>query len=42
MELDDELILFLCEIAALEIRPKVVDPPEAAALAAPQEAGSFR
>lgn len=42
MELDDELILLLGEIAALEIGPKVVDPPEAATLAASQKSSSFR
>jgi hypothetical protein len=41
MKFDDELILLLGEIAALEIWPKVIDPPETAALAAPQKAGSF-
>jgi len=41
VELDDELVLVLGEIAALEIRPEVVDPAEAAALAASQQAGSL-
>ena len=37
MEFDDELIFLLREIAALEIRPKVVYPPEPAALATSQQ-----
>lgn len=42
MQLDDELILLLGEIAALEIGPEVVDPPEAAALATSEQPGGFR
>jgi len=42
MELDDELILFLGEVAALQVRPQVIDPPEAAALAATEEARRLR
>jgi hypothetical protein len=37
VELDDELVLLLGEVAALEVRAEVVDPPQAAALAAPQQ-----
>ena len=38
MELDDEFIFLLCEVAALEVGPEVVDPPEPAALPAPKQA----
>ena len=41
MELDDELVLLFREVAALEVGAEVVDPPEAAALAAAQEAGGL-
>ena len=41
MELDDEVVLLLCEVAALEVGAEVVDPAEAAALAAAEEAGGF-
>ena len=41
MKLDDQLILLLGEVAALEVRPEVVDPPEAAALATAEEAGGL-
>jgi hypothetical protein len=37
VELDDELVLLLGEVAALEIRSQVVDPPQPAALPAPQQ-----
>jgi hypothetical protein len=39
VEADDELLLLRREGAALEVRPEVVDPPEAAALAAPLQPG---
>jgi len=39
VEADDELLLLRREGAALEVRPEVVDPPEAAALAAALQAG---
>jgi hypothetical protein len=35
VELDDELVLFLGEVAPLQVRPQVVDPPQSAALPAP-------
>jgi hypothetical protein len=38
VELDDELVLLLGEVAALEVRAEVVDPAQAAALAAPEQA----
>jgi hypothetical protein len=41
MKFDDEFILLLGKIATLEIWPKVIDPPETAALATPQKPGSF-
>jgi len=41
VELDDELVLLLREVAALEVGPEVVDPPEAAALAAAEQAGGL-
>jgi hypothetical protein len=37
VELDDEVVLLLGEVAALEVRPQVVDPPQAAALPAPEQ-----
>jgi hypothetical protein len=37
VELDDELVLLLGEVAALEVRAQVVDPPQPAALPAPQQ-----
>lgn len=37
MELDDELIFFFCEISTLEVRAKVVYPPQPTALAAPKQ-----
>ena len=37
MELDDDVVFLLCEVAALEVRPQVVDPPQPAALAAAQQ-----
>lgn len=39
MQVDDELFFLGGERAALEIRPQVIDPAEAAALAAPLQAG---
>ena len=39
VEADDEFLLLRREGAALEVRPEVVDPPEAAALAAALQAG---
>ena len=41
-ELNDQLILFSTEIAVLQIRAEVVDPAEAAALAAAVETGQLR
>jgi len=41
MEFDDELVFFFREIAAFEVRAEVVDPAEAAALAAAEKAGGF-
>ena len=41
MELDDELVLFLGEVATLEIGAQVVYPAEAAALAATKQAGGL-
>jgi hypothetical protein len=41
VELDDELVLLLREVAALEVGPQVVDPPEAAALAAAHKSGGL-
>jgi hypothetical protein len=38
VELDDDVVLLLGEVAALEVGAQVVDPPEAAALAAAQQA----
>jgi hypothetical protein len=38
VELDDGVFLLAGEVAALDVRPQVVDPPEPAALAAPQQA----
>jgi len=35
VELDDGLLLLQAELAPLDVRPEVVRPPEAAALAAP-------
>lgn len=42
MEFDDELIFFFREIATLEIRSKVVDPPQPAALPTSKEARRLR
>lgn len=41
VELDDELVLVVGEVAALEVGAEVVDPAEAAALAAAEESGGF-
>lgn len=37
VKLDDGLLLLGGEVAALEVRPEVVDPPESAALPAPEQ-----
>jgi len=37
MEFDDELILFLCKIPSLEVRPQIVYPSKAAALPASKQ-----
>jgi len=37
VEADDGVLLLLAEVAALDVRAQVVDPPEPAALAAPQQ-----
>ena len=42
MEVDDEVLFLRREGAALEVRAEVVDPPEAAALAAPLQPGVAR
>jgi hypothetical protein len=39
VQLDDGVLLLLGEVAALDVRAQVVDPAEAAALAAAQQAG---
>jgi hypothetical protein len=39
VEVDDELLLLVRELAALDVRAEVVGSPEAAALAAPVEPG---
>jgi hypothetical protein len=41
VELDDEVVLVGGEVAALEVGAEVVDPAEAAALAAAEEAGGL-
>ena len=41
MEFDDELIFLFSEITSLEVRPQVIDPPEAAALSAAEKAGGL-
>ena len=41
MKFDDEFVFLLGEVAPLEIGAEVVDPAEAAALAAAEEAGSL-
>lgn len=41
MELDDELVFLLGEVSTLEVGAKVVDPPEAAALAAAEKTGGL-
>lgn len=41
MEFDDEFVLVAGEIAAFEVGTEIVDPAEAAALAASEEAGGF-
>ena len=42
MELDDELVFLLCEVAPLEVRAQVVDPPQPAALPAAQQPRCLR
>lgn len=42
MEFDDELIFFLSKVSSLQVRPQVIDPPEAAALPAAEEPGGLR
>lgn len=42
MEVDDHLLLFISEIASLDVRPQVVDPAEAATLATSVETGKHR
>lgn len=42
VQFDDDLILFFGEVAPLEVRPQVIDPPEAAALATAEEARGLR
>jgi hypothetical protein len=37
VEVDDEVVFFLGEVAALEVGAQVVDPPQPAALAAAQQ-----
>lgn len=42
MEFDDEVIFFEGEITSLEIRPKIVNPPESAAFATPLKTSGSR
>ena len=37
LEVDDELLLLIIEVASLDPRPEVVGPPKPAALAAPHQ-----
>jgi hypothetical protein len=39
VEIDDGVVLLVGEVATLEVWPEVVDPPKAAALAAPLQPG---
>lgn len=41
VEGDNELVFFVGEVTTLQIWPQVVDPPQATALAAAQQAGCF-
>ena len=41
MEFDDEFVFFVGEVATFEVGAEVVDPAEAAAFAAAEEAGGF-
>lgn len=41
MEFDNELVFVFGEVASFEIGSQVIDPAEAAALAAAEEAGGF-
>jgi len=42
VEAEDEILLVRGDVAALDVRTEVVHPTKAAALAASEEAGSFR
>lgn len=42
MEFDDKVVFVESEIASLEIRAEIVDPPETAAFAAPEKTGGSR
>ena len=37
VELDDDVLFLLGDVPPLDVRPKVVDPPQPAALAAPEQ-----
>jgi hypothetical protein len=37
VELDDDVLFLLGDVAPLDVRPKIVDPPQPAALAAPEQ-----
>lgn len=37
VEPDDELLLVVVDVATLDVRPEIVEPPEPAALAAPPQ-----
>jgi hypothetical protein len=39
---DDEVLLAVGDVAALDVGPEVVEPPEPAALAAPRQVGALR
>ena len=41
MEFDDELVFFFGKVTSFKVGAEVVDPPETAALAAPEKAGGF-
>lgn len=38
MEVDDQGLFFISEVASLDVRPQVIDPPQSATLATPVEA----
>jgi len=42
VQADDELVLVVGEVAALEVRAEVVHPPQPAALAAPPQPCTIR